>query len=150
MAEGKSKRTAAVEMGVTEHTFHNWAKKFPDFLQAVKIGENLCRRWWEEIGRLNLHNKGFNNVGWMMNMQNRFGWNSNKGTGLPITDEGIELILQRDEVIKVEHQHVHKHEVNLGERTDEHLATVLRILVETGGLEAAAEEAAARADDKVH
>lgn len=93
MAEGKTRVSAITEMGITEPTFWSWTTEFisekgedsktykklntnfkPDFLKAVKIGEALNRMWWEEVGRLNIHNKDFNSTLYMMQMQNRHGW----------------------------------------------------------------------------
>lgn len=104
MAEGNSKNSTLVELGISEVTFWDWTNEYvsadkgdrgaiqeidstgktiykkpntnfkPDFLKAVKIGEKLCLRWWETIGKDNLANKDFNNTMYMMQMQNRFGW----------------------------------------------------------------------------
>ena len=93
MGQGKSKASALVEMGITEGTAWSWCNEYTeytgkdnkmykklntnfksDFLKAIKIGEQLNQWWWEEISRLNMHNKDFNCTLWMMNMQNRFGW----------------------------------------------------------------------------
>jgi hypothetical protein len=76
MAQGKSKETVATELGITYQTFYNWAKRYSDFHYAVKVGEQLCKRWWLEQGRLNLCNKQFNHVLWMMNMTNMHDWAS--------------------------------------------------------------------------
>lgn len=76
MAKGKSKETVATEMGITYQSFYNWAKKYSDFHYAVKVGEQLSKRWWLEQGRLNLSNKNFNHVLWMMNMTNMHDWAS--------------------------------------------------------------------------
>lgn len=74
MAKGKSKETVATELGITYHTLNNWEKNNVDFFNALKIGEQLCRRWWVEQGRVNLNNKDFKHVLWMMNMTNMHGW----------------------------------------------------------------------------
>lgn len=50
----------------------------------------LSEAWWEEHGRLNLHNREFNSVLWYMNMKNRFGWrdriDSNHSVGMKHED----------------------------------------------------------------
>lgn len=78
MAKGKDKNTVASEMGVTYQNFHHWRKSFPEFDLACKIGEQLTIRWWTEVGRLNIWNKNFNQVLWMMNMTNRTRWLSSR------------------------------------------------------------------------
>ena len=104
MAEGNSQLSTLVELGISAVTFYDWTNEYisaskgdrgameymdekgqisyrklntnfkPDFLKSVKIGQKLCQKWWETIGKDNLHNKDFNNTMYMMQMQNRFGW----------------------------------------------------------------------------
>lgn len=97
MARGLGVEQAFLFLGVCTATAYNWCKEFTqkkiikengevevtmvpnpnyheEFLNAVKIGRKLSQNWWLEIARLNLDNKNFNNVLWMMNMGNRFGW----------------------------------------------------------------------------
>jgi len=145
MAEGKSKTTAAVELGVEKGTLLAWAAKNPEFLFAIKKAEQLSQRWWEEVGRANIGNKQFNAVLYMMNMSNRFGWSRSQEGGAG--EESIEDAV-KSKVIK--HEHTHRHEVNIGERTNEHLASVLRILAESGALTTAAEESTDPEADQIH
>lgn len=125
MAEGKSLATAAVELGITYRTLRMWVDSDPEnkhfkeeFAWAVKEGEFLSKRWWEENARLNLHNKNFNATLWMMNMSNRFGY-SRKIEGNIVT-ENIETEKKVLE-LKVD-------------RTDEYTAELLGILVKAGAI----------------
>ena len=92
MVQGKSKAFMCREIGITVVTAFNWSNpdsKYyePRFVEAVGIEEELSKAWWEETGRLNVHNKEFNSTLFMMNMSNRFGW-SRKLEG-KMTDETI-------------------------------------------------------------
>jgi transposase len=79
MAQGKSFNTACVEMGINPDTGYEYVKEKGDyykseFAEAKKWGQALSERWWDEVGRLNLNNKDFNNVLYMMIRQNMHGW----------------------------------------------------------------------------
>ena len=74
MANGASKKELALELGVIPWTIWDWEKRHPEFHQAIKIGEMLSEAWWMREGRMNIHNKDFNAVLYMMQMSNRFGW----------------------------------------------------------------------------
>ena len=78
MAEGKDVETVAVEMGITKKTFYKWCRVHPEFGLARRIGVELSKRWWVEIGRLNLKSREFNHILWMMNMTNKFGYLSSR------------------------------------------------------------------------
>ena len=86
---------ALADLGIWEDTFYRWVKEIPKFTEAVKIGTQLSRMWWERQGRLSLRDKDFNHGLWYMNMKNRFGW----------TDR-YEGNLTRDETLKVEVEYV--------------------------------------------
>lgn len=129
MAQGKSKEVAAIELGINKSTLYDWINEGTpedpnprykeDFCEALEIGELFCQRWWEEVGRLNLHNKDFNATLYMMNMQNRFKWSRR-------IDGKID--------VDVEHKHEHNHKL-FEERTNEHSAEVLKILYESNALD---------------
>ncbi len=74
MAQGASKHEALADLGIWEDTFWRWRKIHPEFSEAVKIGTELSRMWWEREGRTALRDKSFNHGLWYMNMKNRFGW----------------------------------------------------------------------------
>jgi len=76
--EGKDKITVSSELGISYQRFCSWRKLYPEFDYAVTIGEQLSLRYWAELGRLNLDNRNFNHVLWMMNMTNRWKWYSNR------------------------------------------------------------------------
>jgi hypothetical protein len=76
--EGKDKITVSSELGISYQRFCSWRKLYPEFDYAVTIGEQLSLRYWAEMGRLNLDNRNFNHVLWMMNMTNRWKWYSNR------------------------------------------------------------------------
>lgn len=49
MAQGKSKKRVATELGVAEKTMYNWRDNFPDFAEALTVGEQLCSNAWEQM-----------------------------------------------------------------------------------------------------
>lgn len=73
-SQGMSMNTIALKLGISHTNMFLWAKRIPEFKEAIDSAQELSKGWWEEMGRLNLENKLFNNTLYMMNMQNRFGW----------------------------------------------------------------------------
>lgn len=81
MANGCAISELGRHLAVTSSTIYEWSRKYPEFLGALQIGRELSRAWWLEQGRLNLHNKKFNNALWNSNMLNRFRWDGRNQTG---------------------------------------------------------------------
>lgn len=73
-ALGMSKTSTQVELGISDDTWLNWCKEYPDFLGAVQEHEKLCLKWWEEAGKKGFAGliEGFNAQTYMFNMRNRF------------------------------------------------------------------------------
>lgn len=90
MAQGASKEELCLEMGVLPSYLWRWEKKYPAFAKAMQIGLALSEAWWRRKGRLNIHNKDFNNTLFMMNMQNRFNWSRRVDKNTRQTTETIE------------------------------------------------------------
>lgn len=77
MKEGKSRYEVAAELGVTTATIAQWELNNPDFSEALHIGEEASRAWWEKQARDNLivgTGVKFNTTLWTFIMKNRFGW----------------------------------------------------------------------------
>jgi hypothetical protein len=74
MAKGCSKQELILEVGIYPAQMYEWERKYPEFKNAVIIGEQFCRAWWEKKGRVNIDNREFNNNLYLAHMQNRFGW----------------------------------------------------------------------------
>jgi transposase len=90
MAKGISKTGVAVLLGIAYKNMLDWIDKYPDFENAIKIGDQLSKHWWEEIGRLNLYNAKFNATLYMMNMQNRHNWSRKLDGKVDINNEHTE------------------------------------------------------------
>ena len=80
--QGGSIAEASREMGISRSTFSAWSKSTDaqksSFRDIVKMGKEASEAWWIRQGRENLDVRGFNNNLWLLNMVNRFGWNSNR------------------------------------------------------------------------
>jgi hypothetical protein len=77
MASGLSFESFGGEIFCTSEVLYDWLRMFPDFLQAKKTGEILCRNYWEKLGRdeiISNGGKSLNSPIWIFNMKNRFMW----------------------------------------------------------------------------
>ena len=79
---GGSLAEASREMGISRSTFNRWVKGTDavknDFREVINLGKEASEAWWIRQGRENLETRGFNSNLWLLNMVNRFGWNSNR------------------------------------------------------------------------
>ena len=50
--QGKSKAWMCGTLEVTRQTFENWAKEYPEFLDAMDIAMTTSQVWWEDTGQL--------------------------------------------------------------------------------------------------
>ena len=48
LGQGKSILSLAAHIGVTKSTIYNWMEEHPEFLDAVKRGQNAAAAWWEQ------------------------------------------------------------------------------------------------------
>lgn len=78
MSEGKAIESFCGGISISKPTFYSWCDKFPEFLNAKKIGEMKSFAWWElqAMTYMHLPHQGgsFNVACWIFNMRNRFGW----------------------------------------------------------------------------
>ena len=72
--------------------FYRWKEEEKSLSDALKLGKFLAQGYWEEQGRLNIHNREFNSALWYMNMKNRFGWSDNQNINHTGTIEHIGII----------------------------------------------------------
>lgn len=137
MAEGRTFENATTLMCITEESLRNWLREpteekpnsnfKPDFFKAYKAGEKLRKLWWDEIGRINLNNKNFNNTLYMMFRQNLDGWTR-----------------RLEGKIETKHEEIHTERKELSvhvEVTEDYAAAVGQILAEYGAIEPATETA---------
>ena len=77
MAEGLSFESFAAVVKCCKQTLYNWAKDFPQFLDAKNKGFEESRLFWEKMG-INIAKSGEgNSTAFIFNMKNRFreDWN---------------------------------------------------------------------------
>lgn len=73
-----SQKAVAAAIGVGYSTLKLIKKRDPAMAAAMETGLDLSQAWWEEQGRINLHNPKFQWTGWIFNMKNRFGWSDRR------------------------------------------------------------------------
>lgn len=69
---GYSMARMAADIGVAKQTILNWAKEYPDFLDALSHARTLCQAHWEERGYGGLENKNFNTPLYLGSMKSMF------------------------------------------------------------------------------
>lgn len=74
MANGASIEEVAAGLRISKQSLYTYADKYPEFLDAIKRGEEFSKAFWLKLGRESLRDKNFNYTGYYMNMKNRFGW----------------------------------------------------------------------------
>jgi len=139
-AEGASIDELVLYTGLTFETLRRWMKKFPEFYEAMKVAQALSKAWWIAQGRLNIHNKAFNESLWMKNMANRFGWKNNHTVEFFGTHRVEEVIEIKGEVT------INAEEVKAPQRKER----VVEILIEAGAIKPGAIGTARAEMDKLH
>lgn len=75
MEQGLSKESFCGTIGVSKQTLYDWMKAHEEFLDAVHIGEEKSRLFWEKAGIKGMYmGKDFNAVAWKFGIANRHGW----------------------------------------------------------------------------
>jgi hypothetical protein len=74
LSTGRTKAEVAFELGICPSTIFDWTNKYPEFAEAINIGMELSRAWWDQVGRANLSNPYFNSTLYMMCRSNMHGW----------------------------------------------------------------------------
>ena len=67
----------AAAFEISESTFRNWRKAYPDFDEAAEIGKTLSEVYWIDDAKKNLKldkNMTYNAILWYMMMRNRHNW----------------------------------------------------------------------------
>lgn len=92
LAQGFSKEATAGKLGITKETLYQWVANKVDFSDAIKEGEALSQRWWEDKGREACMDGQINATVWSMNMKNRFGWKDKQETDLNVKGDLLDAI----------------------------------------------------------
>lgn len=61
-----------------QDTWERWLKEEDEFADIIEYARQLCEGWWLQEGRINLRNVNFNAKLYALQMNNRFGWSSQK------------------------------------------------------------------------
>jgi hypothetical protein len=69
---GKSRKEMAADLGVRADALARWAARFPEFAEAMEFALACAQAWWEEKGRLGIHDRNFNTAAYILTMRNRF------------------------------------------------------------------------------
>lgn len=77
---GMSKYEVSRELGISISTLRRWGLEHEEFGEALRVGVDAARAWWEELARQNMNqdaDKGkFNTSLWIFIASNRFGYSS--------------------------------------------------------------------------
>ena len=84
MRHGASVPEVCAAMGIHKSTFYRWRDSYPEFREAVALGETYAQAWWDTQGRYHLRAEGpFNTTLWIATMNNRFGWRDQRRVEVP-------------------------------------------------------------------
>lgn len=70
--QGKSVAQMCAAFGISRQTIDNWAARFPEFDEALKVAKIYAQDWWENAGQVGIVDNKFNAQVWKTTMQARF------------------------------------------------------------------------------
>ena len=123
--QGRSFVQIAVKLGVTRQTLHNWAKRHPEFFDALTRARESALAYWEDIGEAGMVADKFNATVWSKMISSRWP----KEYGKEVDPDFIQVIRTDD---------VKPKKLDLSVVDPEHRDIVLQALME---MKRAAEEA---------
>lgn len=71
-AMGYSQARMAADIGVAKQTISEWAKRYPEFLDALTRARTLSQSWWESQAQDGLKNREFNTPLYLGSMKSMF------------------------------------------------------------------------------
>lgn len=71
-AQGWSFVQIAVELEVTRQTLHNWAKRHPEFFDALTRAREAALAYWERVGEAGITAEKFNSTVWVKLISSRW------------------------------------------------------------------------------
>lgn len=139
MMEGRSRYEVAAELGVCTSTLSKWEREKEDFAEALHLGDEASRAWWEKIARENILMGTaikFNTSVWGFNMKNRFGWQDKCEFEDKRSVRDTEIERKKEEI----------------ERTGstENTAKILEVLKGIGAFQSGTKEITDSSDEQVH
>lgn len=94
MAQGHPKVRVAVELGVVEATIYRWRDEYPEFAEALKLGEQLCAAAWAQIcldESCGVEGAQIKNGG-IMAMRNILGWDTRDKEKTDVVEEARAIL----------------------------------------------------------
>lgn len=90
LADGYSLAALAGSIGVSRSTIYNWVDVYPDFMDAVKIGQAKAVLWWENRNRALAQGEDGNATAIVFGLKNRAAdeWRDVKATEISGPDGG--------------------------------------------------------------
>ena len=89
-----------VKVKITRPTFYEWKDTYPEFAEAVQLGELISESLLMDKATDGMLNTGFNSAVWSQVMRNKFGFTDQRKVGLDFTkckthEEKLEVIQER-------------------------------------------------------
>jgi len=74
MDDGKSIYQVARHLRVSRQTLYTWMDKYPDFMDAIRVGKDWGQGYWEEEFQRMMYTREGQPQLWRLYMGSRFGW----------------------------------------------------------------------------
>lgn len=74
LKQGLSVVSFCAKVDISEATFYNWLKQYPDLRDVYELAKTHSRAWWDKKALDALEDKAINDRVLKLNMQNRAGW----------------------------------------------------------------------------
>jgi len=127
MMDGRSRYEVAAELGICTATLARWEREKEEFAEALHLGDEASRAWWEKIARENIlmdNSVKFNTSVWGFNMKNRFGWKDR---------------CEFEDKRSVREQEIERKEEEIGD-TNSNTAKILEVLKGIGAFQSGTDE----------
>lgn len=100
--KGYSLTQIAFTFGVSRETLYDWARKYPDFSDALSRARDAAQNWWEMIGQASLFADRFQVGVWNKVVSTRFRKDYTDRKGLPYDPNEPETIMGPGEMLELD------------------------------------------------